>query len=195
MIKRTLFFLLILGWIYPASAQKIAVKTNLLQWATTTPNLGAEVALSRRTTVELSWAYNPWTFSDNRKLQHWKLQPEFRFWFWEPFNGHFLGLNAVYSEFNAGGIKLLPKLADYRYEGKLYGGGLTYGYQWMLSNRWVLEASLGAGYQHIRYHQYQCRTCGLPTGADGKPLGESPLQTKRYFGVTKAAVSLIYIIH
>lgn len=201
MTKRNLFpfLLLLLCCLSPAVGQRVAVKTDLLQWATTTPNIGAELTLGPQLTLALSWAYNPWTFADNRKLRHWSVQPELRYWLREPFNGHALGLHAAYTEFNAGGINLplgiLSDLGNYRYEGKQYGGSLTYAYQWMLAPRWGIEASLGVGYLYSRYHQYQCRTCGLPVDPDGAPQGESPLQTKHYFGPTKAAVSLIFIIH
>ena len=40
------------------------------------------------------------------------------------------------------------------YEGWYVGGGLTYGYQWMLSRHWNLEASIGVGYARIRPISY-----------------------------------------
>lgn len=42
-----------------ASAQKVAVKSNALYWATATPNLGFEFAMSDRWTFELEGGYNP----------------------------------------------------------------------------------------------------------------------------------------
>lgn len=36
-----------------ASAQNVALKTNLLYWATTTPNLGAEVSFAKKHSVQL----------------------------------------------------------------------------------------------------------------------------------------------
>lgn len=179
-------------------AQKFAIKTNVLQWATTTPNIAAEVAFAPRWTFALSGANNPWVFSDNKKLKHWLIEPEVRFWLWEPMNGHFFGIGGQYGQYNVGGIKMpfgiAPDLENYRYQGDMYGIGITYGYQWMLSSRWGLEGSVGLGYQHHSYHKYQCRNCGLPVGPDGTPVGEAPLLTKNYFGPTKAALSLIFII-
>ena len=84
-----------------------AIKTNALYWATTTPNLGIEIGLSDKFTLDLSGNYNPWTFSDSRKLKHWLVQPELRYWTCERFNGHFFGLHAHYAEYNVGGIKML----------------------------------------------------------------------------------------
>lgn len=70
-----------LGVVHLASAQKAAIKTNLLYDATTTFNLGAEFALSPKWTLDVSGNYNPWTFSNNKKWKHWLVQPEARYWF------------------------------------------------------------------------------------------------------------------
>ena len=48
------------------TAQKIAVKSNLLGWATATPTLGAEIGLDDRWTLNTHIYYNPFTFKDNR---------------------------------------------------------------------------------------------------------------------------------
>lgn len=80
-----------------ASAQ-LAIKTNLLYDATTTPNLGAEVRVGSRSTVNLVYGLNPWKFSSKthgqRKAEHWVVMPEYRWWTCSPFNGHFLGVHA-----------------------------------------------------------------------------------------------------
>ena len=48
---------------YPSSlkAQKLALKSNLVAWATTTPNLGFEMAVDNQYTVQLFGSYNPLT--------------------------------------------------------------------------------------------------------------------------------------
>ena len=61
------------------TAQKIAVKSNLLGWATTTPTLGAEIGLDDRWTLNTHIYYNPFTFKDNRKWKHIRVQPEVRY--------------------------------------------------------------------------------------------------------------------
>ena len=50
---------------------KIAIKTNALYWATSTPNLGLEIGLAKKLTLDISGNYNPWKFSDNKQLKHW----------------------------------------------------------------------------------------------------------------------------
>ena len=61
------------------SAQDWAVKTNLLYDATATINLGAEIGLAHKWTLDLSANYNGWTFNDNKKWKHWLAQPEARY--------------------------------------------------------------------------------------------------------------------
>lgn len=179
-------------------AQKFALKSDIVQWATTTPNLSGEVSLAPRLSLVLSGANNPWTFSDNKKFKHWKVESELKYWLWESFNGHFFSVGGQYAQYNTGGIRLpfglLPSWGDSRYQGDMYGAGFSYGYQWMLSPRWGFEAQVGFGYQRYTYRQYECRTCGLPVDSSGYPVGQSPVQTKHYFGPTKLALSFIYII-
>jgi hypothetical protein len=168
----------------------LGIKTNLLSDMTTTMNLAGEFRLSDYLTLDLSVGYNPWTFSGNKKFKHISVQPELRYWIYEPFNGHYLGARLIYSDYNTGGLNLpldilpLRDLKDYRYRGNAYGAGLSYGYQWILSRRWNLEATLGLGYMYLDYTRYECKACG-------KRLDEG---YKHYFGPTGAGVSLIYII-
>lgn len=160
-----------------------AIKTNALYWATTTPNLGIELGLSKKVTLDISGNYNPWNFGDNKKLKHWLIQPELRYWLCERFNGHFFGLHGHYAEYNVANIKALG-LENYRYEGSLYGGGISYGYHWILNNRWSIEATVGVGYAYLDYDKYKCETCGTKLKED----------TKNYWGPTKAGINIIYII-
>lgn len=55
-------------------------------------------------------------------------------------------------------------MKDHRYEGYFWGGGLSAGYQWVISNRFNIEASFGVGYVHTRYDKYKCTTCGKKEG-------------------------------
>ena len=115
-------------------------------------------------------AYNPFTFSDNKKLKHFAIEPEARYWLCAPFAGHFVGADLLYTHYNAGGIKLpfgiYPDLADYRFQGDLGAVGLVYGYSWMLPNkRWSIEGVVGLGFGLTHYTQYACAVCGMPYAA------------------------------
>jgi Protein of unknown function (DUF3575). len=161
----------------------VALKTNLLYWATTTPNLGLEIGLSKKITLDISGNYNPWSFSDNKKVKHWLVQPELRYWTCERFNGHFFGLHGHYAQFNFSCIKPLG-MKGHRYEGDLYGAGLSYGYHWILNKRWSVEATIGVGWAHVDYDKYSCNECSAKIKSDNK----------NYFGPTKVGINLIYVI-
>lgn len=178
---------------------QVALKTNLLYDATTTPNLGVEFAAGRKNTVNVTYGLNPWTFHSDthgdRKAKHWLLMPEYRWWTCSRFNGHFFGVHAMGGQFNAGNINIpLPGVffsgenlrkgvKDYRYQGWYAGAGFTYGYQWILNLHWNVEAEIGAGYVHAWYDKYPCYECGAKM-ADGGA---------NYLGITKIGLSILYI--
>ena len=80
-------------------AQDYAVKTNALYWMTTSPNAAFEFAVNNKVTVNLMGAYNPWTFSDDRKMRFWLAQPEVRYWLCEKFEGHYFGVHLHGAQF------------------------------------------------------------------------------------------------
>jgi len=169
----------------------MAVKTNLLYGiGTLTPNLAVEFGTGQRTTLQLSGSYNPWnrigTPENNDKLVHWMVRPEFKYWFCERFNGHFLGFNALYNQFNISGknIPFVDFKKDFRYEGFAIGTGVDYGYQWLLGGRWALEFSAGIGVTRAKYKSFECLLCS--------ELLEEKVKT--WFGPTHLSVSLEFMI-
>lgn len=171
-----------------AAAQTVALKTNALYWATTTPNIGAEVRLAPRWTIGLTAGYNPFTYSDNTKLKHVLVEPEARYWLCSTYAGHFVGANLIYSHYNAGNISLplgvFPELDDHRFQGDIGAVGLLYGYSWMLSPRWSLEAVVGLGVGVTHYKKYMCEVCGSQVDED----------TRWLFMPTKLALSVVYYL-
>lgn len=171
------------------SAQKIGIKTNLFYDATTTMNLGVEVGLANRWTLDLSANYNPWTLNkeSNRKIKHYLIQPEVRYWLCEKFNGHFFGLNTGFAEYNISGVKIpFVKGSDkFRYEGWATGVGLSYGYSMILGGRWNVEFTAGAGLVYTRYNKFDCVNCG-------KLIDKNV--SKTFFAPTKLGITLIYMI-
>ncbi len=191
MKKMIMTMLFCLGVSYTVMAQKAAVKTNLLYDATTTMNLGVEIGLSPKWTLDVSGNLNPWTFSNNKKWKHWLVQPEARYWFCNKMMGHFIGFHAVGGQYNVGNInsnfKFLgtdfSKLKDHRYEGWFIGAGVAYGYAWALSKHWNIEAEIGVGYTYSQSDVYKCEKCG-------EKVEE---KSHHYVGPTKAAVNLVYV--
>lgn len=174
----------------------LAVKTNILSTAATgSLNVAVELAVYKSiyrmgnvVTLNLPLSYNPFTFKDNKKLKHIAFQPEVRLWNPMAFEGFFLGANVLYAYYNAGGtglpFKIAPALKERRYQGQLYGGGVSAGYYFTLGDRFSLETSLGVGYAYMDQEVYYCETCGTKIKDE----------TRAYVGPTRAAVSLVYII-
>lgn len=174
-----------------ADAQDVAVKTNLLYDATATVNAGVEIGLSPRWTLDLSGNYNGWTLKD-RKWKHWLVQPEARYWFCDRFAGHFLGFHVLGGQYNVGNIDTDLKmfntdfsiLKDRRVQGWAVGGGIAYGYAFVLGHHWNLELEAGFGYVYTRYDVYECKDCGKRIETD---------RPHHYVGPTKAALNLVYV--
>lgn len=179
-------------------AQEIAVKNNLIYDATTTPNLALEVGAGRKTTMQLLYGLNPWTFhsSDGKRMaRHWILMPEWRRWLCTKFNGQFFGVHLMGGQMNFANVDIpLPGVffrgdnlrkgvRTSRYRGGFAGLGATWGWQWILNRHLNFEAEIGVGYGHIWYDRYPCYECGAKTGS-----GQS-----NYIGVTKLGLSFLYI--
>lgn len=188
MKKILLLTLTLSAFIVKIDAQSIGLKSNLLYSASLSPNLGIEIGLSPQTTIDISAGFNPFTFSDGRKWKHWLVQPEFRWWTCERFNGHFLAAHLIGGGFNVGNVDFFPfsmwdSLENYRYKGHALGAGLGYGYAWMLGKHWNLEAEVGVGYAYTRFDKFQCIECG-------ERLYSAP---HNYFGPTKLSINLVYL--
>lgn len=171
-----------------AWGQKVGVKTNLLYDMTGTVNLGVEVGLAPKWSLDISGNYNAWDYAENTKMRHFLVQPEARYWLCEKFNGHFFGLHLHGGQFNAGGIKLpfgiMENLYQYRNQGWYYGAGIGYGYSWIIGDRWNIEAEIGVGYIGSDFDRFECVECGTLQGNFHKD----------YFGLTKLSVSIVFLI-
>ena len=166
---------------------QVAVKTNVPLDAVCIPNVGVEVGLSKKVTIDVPFYYNPWKYSDSKMLKLSMVQPEVRYWLCDKFNGHFFGVHGMVGNYHTTGIDLpftiFDDLDKYRYKGNFYGGGISYGYQFILGRHWNIEATVGVGYAYVDYKQYECKECGdMVRKSD-----------KNYFGPTKAALSLVYL--
>ena len=125
-MNRTCLVLICLCCAFCARSQVVAVKTNTLYDATTTLNLGVEVACNKHLSLDISGNYNPWTFSDDKSIKHWLVQSELRYWLHERFNGHFFGVHVLYADYKVAGKTLLNVMkSDYAYDGNAYGGGIS----------------------------------------------------------------------
>lgn len=165
----------------------VGIKTNALYWATVTPNLGVEVRLAPKWTLEAEVGLNPFTGKNDdnsfgKSIKHFRLHPEVRYWFCEAFHRHFLGLHVPYLIYNVSDIDLLGTENE-RHQGWGTGVGLSYGYSWVVGKHWNIEATVGVGYLYLESEKYPCANCG------------QKIETvkKHYVGPTQAAVSAIYV--
>ena len=182
--------LLLMGFSLAAYSQKLSIKSNLLYGGVAqTPNIGIEFSVSPSFTLDMWGGYNPWNLkgknNNNKKLVHWIAMPEIRYWFYKNMGGHFIGLHGIASMYNISGHKI-PMLfeKEYRYQGNAFGGGLSYGYHLMLNRSWGFEFTIGGGYMRLDYDKYYCPKCGQYISKE----------SKNYFGLTRAGITLLYLI-
>ncbi len=163
-LKLTVFLAVLMVLAPLASkAQYVGIGTNVLGWAAA-PNIGVDLALGKHFALVVDAAYNPLKFGD-KKANFWAVQPELRFYPRYRFAGHFIGLEGHYADYHDFGLD------KYAYRGNLYGGGLTYGYSWMLSKSWNLEAFIGLGYTYLN----DDTVFPYNPDTDSEPYGQSQL--------------------
>lgn len=174
-----------------AKAETVNLKTNLLYDATLSVNIGAEARVAPRWSVDVNGDMNFWTLSDGRKWRHWFAQPELRYWLCEATAGHFFGVHLHGGQYNIArtgkGFMFLGtdfrNLREQRYQGWFAGAGIAYGYSWVFSRHWGLEAEIGLGWAYSRYDVFPCSGCGRKIKSN---------QHHNYVGPTKAAINLVY---
>lgn len=172
----------------------LAVKTNLLYGiGTLTPNLRFEIGIAPKSTIDIGGSYNGWDLGGSpkydKKFQHWHTIAEYRYWFCERFNGHFIGAHGFFGHYHIIGHEI-PMIFEshsdrYAYKGTVYGGGISYGYQWMLGKKWNLEVNAGVGIGNLHYDKWNKEICGerLEKGKD-----------RTFVAPTRLGITISYII-
>src|SRR5574344_285973 len=173
---RTLFFLLTLMFSLNLSAQKISLKTNMLEWALATPNLGMEITPSKRVSIELNLAYSPFKF-DNFSTEHYSFTPEVKFWLGMPSIGHAIGFAATASYGELG-------LKNKHLDGMVAGFGPTYTYAFILSEHWNFELTCGLAAYYYAGFRYDSET----------PKAALPDLTGWMVGPIKWGATFVYLI-
>lgn len=128
-------------------AMGLSLRTNLLRWATLTPDLGLEWHISDRWSVGVNGSWTSWTWRDKeRRYALWEVAPEVRYYMGKERRGY-LGLLFKTGAFNY-------KFSETGKQGDLLGGGLTGGYILPIGKRLSLDFSLGLGYLNADYEKY-----------------------------------------
>lgn len=160
--------------------QDLRLKTNLLPWCLTIPNIGAEYAVGDKWSIALDLWWCPWKLSDKFSVKTLAILPEGRWWLKTNNKGSFFNIHLNVAWYNV-------RANDYRYQDTsrpLLGAGIGYGYRLGLNKRLSLEFEIGAGMANTKYSRYY----NIPNGA----LKDTRITT--YWGIDRASVALTYFI-
>ena len=158
-----------------------SVKTNTLFLAALVANVGVEVELWKKWSLDVPVWYSPYNITSTRKIRLMAVQPEIRHWLKKAGEGHFFGLHTHVAGFNVA-INDNGRYQDPNHA--LWGMGLSYGYATHISKnkRWSLEFNLGVGFAEYDYDAYRNWANGpkFRSGSDW------------YWGITRAGISISY---
>lgn len=155
-------------------ASSLALRANLLRWATLTPDLGVEWRIGNRWSVGVNGSWTSWTWKGvDRRYALWEVAPEVRCYMGKERRGY-LGVMFKAGQFNY-------KLSDTGRQGDLMGGGLTGGYVLPIGKRLSLDFSLGLGYLNADYEKYAV--------IDGVRVRQGN-ETKGWWGPVNAGITL-----
>ena len=159
------------------------LRSNLLYDAFFTPTLGIEWRASQRLGLKLDGSL-AWWGSTEKVQKVWLISPEIR-WYMGEAKRLYLGAGGNYGEYNTYGYLLGSLFPDNTgYQGKLYSGGLTVGYQARLSRSLQLDLNLGLGMTHLEYDAFYIQNA-IRTYKE-KDCTES------LWGITQAGISLVW---
>ena len=149
-------------WSLPATAQKVSVSTNLIDYMCLgTFNTEASYSVGQHWTLTASVRYNPFTYYSGDKDRQFQYRQQayaagVRFWPWHSFSGWWAASRVRYQEYSFGGI--ISRVTE---EGDKIGVGISAGYTYMLSRHFNLEFGLGVWSGMSWFRRYSCPVCGV----------------------------------
>lgn len=196
-----LLFMWVLS-IVDANAQIVSLRTNLLYDATLSPNIGAELRVDSTWSFGMNIGVNAWDIDKdkNKKWRHILISPNVRKYFGNKtvkaeynrmdstYRPRYFEANLIYSHFNVGNTRipfgLYSAIKDRRLQGDLIALGGKYGYSWILSRDWRLEAEAGIAVGYAWFKEYDCDHCGTFYG-----------KGDRIFLLPQLGINVVYIIN
>ena len=169
---------------------RVALRTNLLYDATLTPNLGMDVRVDSAWTVGLLVGINAWDIDKekNKKWRHALFSIRARKYRDSLFHKGYYEADVIYSHYNVGNTKipfgLYSAVKDRRLQGDLIALGGKYGYSWILSRTWRIEAEAGVAVGYAWFKEYDCDHCGTYYG-----------KGDRIFLLPQLGINVVYIIN
>ena len=162
-------------------SQRVALKTNLLEYAQLTPNVGVELTVGNHSSVELWAAVTPYSRRSSYPGKYMiAFNPEYRRWLIRPQYGHFFGVALGYTYADMGPRALL---VDRYVEASALAIGPSYGYSFLINDRWSVECNIAAGYLYAR------TSSSLPGSTTSGDVAEHHL-----FAPIRCGVNIVYII-
>ena len=168
----------------------MALRTNLLYDATLSPNLGVDVRVDSAWTVGLLVGINAWDIDKekNKKWRHALFSIRARKYRDSLFHKGYYEADVIYSHYNVGNTKipfgLYSAVKDHRLQGDLIALGGKYGYSWILSRTWRIEAEAGVAVGYAWFKEYDCPHCGTFIG-----------NGDRIFLLPQLGINVVYIIN
>lgn len=163
-----------------------AIRTNLLYDAFMLPTLGVEWRIDRNIGIKLDGSRSWWGDENGKVQKIWLVNPEIR-WYLLDQKRFYVGASASFGEYNVYKYMVGGLFSDDTgYQGKLWGAGLTVGYQLYLSRSFSLDFNLGLGYTSLEYDSFTMQ-------GDTRVYKDKD-KSKDFFGPTQAGISLIWTI-
>lgn len=156
----------------------VALRANLLRWATLTPDLGLEWRINSSWRIVANGSWTSWSWNDkDRRYAIWEVIPEVRYYIGEQ-KAWYVGAMFKTGQFNY-------KLSGTGKQGDLMGGGITGGYQLRLNKALSMDFNLGLGYLNADYEKYKV--------IDGVRVRQGK-ESKNWWGPVSAGVTLVWTI-
>lgn len=153
-----------------------SLRTNLLRWATLTPDLGIEWRINRLWGILVHGSWTSWSWNNkDRRYALWEISPEVRYYIGKEKRGY---IGAMYK---AGAFNY--KLSATGRQGDLMGGGITGGYGLRLNDALSLDFNLAVGCIHADYEKYEV--------IDGVRVRQGK-ESKNWWGPINAGVTLVW---
>ena len=156
----------------------LALRANLLRWATLSPDLGIEWRISPSVGIMVNSSYTSWSWNDKeRRFGLWEVAPEVRWYLGKQKRGY---IGAMYK---AGSFNY--KFTETGRQGDIMGGGLTGGYMLRLNDAFSLDFGLGIGYLRADYDEYVVIDNVRVRSGEG---------SKNWWGPIHAGVTLVWTL-
>ncbi|MBP3750494.1 MAG: DUF3575 domain-containing protein [Prevotella sp.] len=127
-----------------ASAQMVAVNTDVAMDACMAPSLGVELTLGKKSTLNINGLYAANMLGKDIRIA--AIQPEWRVYIsGRPMFHHYVGAIGLLASYK------FSHFADKVYDGDAGGLGLSYGYVWPVTQRLLIDFHTSLGL--VFYHQ------------------------------------------